>query len=98
MKTKDAKKLLNCSSMTITNYIRSGKLRLNKTLPNGRYDINDESVYELIGLSQSPKKDLNYILIIDSNGNRHEFFPDNITTIQVAEYIQNKIKFSKIII
>lgn len=41
MQTKFAMQLLGCSSTTVKNYLRSGKLKINAILPNGRYDIDD---------------------------------------------------------
>ena len=35
MKVKDAQKLLNVSRATVHNWIRSGKLKLNRVLQNG---------------------------------------------------------------
>ena len=61
MKVKDAQKLLNVSRATVHNWIRSGKLKLNRVLQNGYMDINDESHVRMnrlkrrTGLSYSQK-------------------------------------------
>ena len=48
MKAKDAIKILNCSRSTLTNWLKSGVLRLARTLPNGYREIDDASVYEAV--------------------------------------------------
>lgn len=96
MQTKFAMQLLGCSSTTVKNYIHSGKLKILKVLPNGRYDIDDESVYELAGkMSTKSKKHVNYLLTLDDAGNMYEFFVDEITLQQVITYVEEKLRMQK---
>lgn len=96
MQTKYAMQLLGCSSTTVKNYIHSGKLKIRKVLPNGRYDIDDESVYELAGkMAMTGKKKVNYLLTLDSAGNKHEFFVDELMLQQVIAYVEEKLRMQK---
>jgi hypothetical protein len=73
MRAKEATKILNCSNSTLANWIKSGKIRINKILPNGYRDIDDESVYEAAASSyrRSPKE--NRIVMFGKDGSVHTF-------------------------
>lgn len=45
MKTKEVLQLLRISRTTLTKYVKNGLIKVT-TLPNGRYDYNEESVYK----------------------------------------------------
>ncbi len=47
MKSKEVLRLLKISRVTLTGYVKSGKVRVKK-LPNGYYDYNEDDVYKLI--------------------------------------------------
>ena len=78
MKTKDAMKILGVSRATVHNWIKQGRLRLNKTLSNGYYDIEDLSVYEMLEFTYEPSTSKNRLMLIMSNGTKHIFFPTDI--------------------
>lgn len=87
MKVKDAQKLLNVSRATVHNWIRSGKLKLNRVLQNGYMDINDESVYECIACTYEPSEKKNRIVIFAEDGSVMRFEPDSGTVARIVEYL-----------
>ena len=54
MKSKEVLKLLKISRVTLTRYVKSGKIRVKK-LPNGYYDYNENDVYKLVGQEYNRK-------------------------------------------
>jgi putative resolvase len=48
MKSKDALKLLGVSRVTLTSYVKNGKIKVTK-LANGYYDYDEQSIFEFIG-------------------------------------------------
>ena len=54
MKSKEVLRLLQISRVTLTRYVKSGRVRVKK-LPNGYYDYNEDDVYKLIGKEYSRK-------------------------------------------
>lgn len=87
MRTKEASKILNCSSSTVTNWLKAGKLRLNKVLPNGYRDINEESVYELVASTYEPDRGQNRIVVLRKDGSVMKFEPDDSTVTKVVAYL-----------
>ena len=47
MKAKEALKLLNVTRQTLYNYVKEGKVKTTQ-LHNGRYEYDDDSIYDLI--------------------------------------------------
>ena len=47
MKAKDVLRILSISRPTLSRYVKDGLIRT-KTMPNGRYDYNDEDVYKFL--------------------------------------------------
>jgi len=54
LKSKEVLRLLQISRVTLTRYVKSGRVRVKK-LPNGYYDYNEDDVYKLIGKEYSRK-------------------------------------------
>ena len=54
MKSKEVLQLLKISRVTLSKYVKSGKIRVEK-LPNGYYSYNEEDVYRLIGTEYKRK-------------------------------------------
>lgn len=48
MKAKEVKELLNVTQKTLNNYIKNGKLRVNK-INTHNYDYNSDDVYNILG-------------------------------------------------
>jgi len=48
MKSKDALRILNVSRVTLSSYVKSGKIKVTK-LSNGYYDYDDNSIFQFIG-------------------------------------------------
>jgi len=48
MKSKEILKLLGVSRVTLTSYVKSGKIKVTK-MANGYYDYDDKSVFDFIG-------------------------------------------------
>jgi putative resolvase len=48
MKSKDVLKLLGITRVTLTSYVKSGKIKVTK-MSNGYYDYDDKSVFDFIG-------------------------------------------------
>lgn len=87
MRIGEAARILNVSHATVHNWIRSGKLRLNKVLPNGYRDIDEESVYEAIASTYEPDTPVNRIIIFRKDGSVLKFSPSDADTERVAEYL-----------
>jgi putative resolvase len=51
MKSKDALRILNVSRVTLSSYVKLGKIKITK-LPNGYYDYDDQSIFNFIGNGQ----------------------------------------------
>lgn len=47
MKAKDVLRILSISRPTLSRYVKDGLIRT-KTMPNGRYDYNEEDVYKFL--------------------------------------------------
>lgn len=47
MLSKDVLRLLNVTRPTLTKYVKEGTIKVT-TLPNGRYDYDDESIYKFL--------------------------------------------------
>lgn len=92
MKVKEAQKILNVSRATVHNWIKTGKLKLNKVLTNGYIDINDESVYDCIVSTYEPLEKKNRIVIFTKDGDILKFGPDDETTRKVSEYLDELTK------
>jgi predicted site-specific integrase-resolvase len=58
MKAAEVLNLLRISRPTLTNYVKQGYLKV-ATLPNGRYDYNDKSVYRFMN-KDIPRKNVIY--------------------------------------
>jgi len=87
MKIGEAAQLLNVSHTTVHNWIKTGKLKLNKILSNGYRDINDESVYECIACTYEPSEKKNRIVIFAEDGSVMKFEPDSGTVARIVEYL-----------
>ncbi|ATZ80992.1 putative site-specific integrase-resolvase [Bodo saltans virus] len=48
MRSKDVLKILNVTRVTLTTYVKTGKIKVTK-LANGYYDYDDKSIYDFIG-------------------------------------------------
>lgn len=48
MKSKDALKLLGVSRVTLSTYVKTGKIKITK-LSNGYYDYDDKSIFDFLG-------------------------------------------------
>lgn len=48
MKSKDALRILNVSRVTLSSYVKLGKIKVTK-LSNGYYDYDDNSIFQFIG-------------------------------------------------
>ncbi len=67
MKSKNVLSLLNISRATLTNLVKTGKIRVIK-LPNNYYDYNSEDVYSYLGKSNNK---LNVVYVrVSSNKNK----------------------------
>lgn len=65
MKSKDVLSLLKITRPTLTSYVKSGKIRT-QTLPNGRYEYNDEDVYKFL-FKDVPRKTYLYARVSSSS-------------------------------
>jgi len=54
MKAKEVLKLLQISRVTLSQYVKNGKIKTIK-LPNGYYNYDDDSVYRLLGVEKKRK-------------------------------------------
>ena len=54
MKAKDVLSLLRITRPTLTKYVKHGVIKV-KTLPNGRYEYDEESVYNFLNKDVSRK-------------------------------------------
>ena len=90
MRAREATKILNCSNSTLANWIRSGKLKLNKVLPNGYRDINEESVYDAIASTYEPDTLANRIIIFKKDGSVLKFLPSDTDTGKIVEYLAHR--------
>ena len=87
MKTKDAMKILGCSRATIHNWLKSGALRLARTLPNGYREIDDASVYEAAGRVYGPSWRENRIIVFKKGETPRIFSPGDSVTEKVLEFL-----------
>jgi len=87
MKVKEAQKILNVSRATVHNWIKTGKLKLNKVLTNGYMDINDESVYDCIASTYEPSEKKNRIIIFTDDEKVIKFEPSPEITRRITEYL-----------
>lgn len=60
MKAKEVLKILNVSRLTLHNYVRQGKIKLDTVVNSRHYEYNAESVYALIGKKIRKKNRLSY--------------------------------------
>lgn len=51
MKSKDVRKLLGISRVTLYTYVKLGKIKVHQ-LDNGYYEFDNESVYKFIGIDK----------------------------------------------
>lgn len=58
MKSKDVIRILNISRPTLTNYVKQGYIKV-KVLPSGRYDYDENSVYNFLNKG-IPRKNFLY--------------------------------------
>lgn len=65
MKAKEVLDKLQITRPTLTKYVKEGLIKVN-TLPNGRYDYNEESVYKLLNKGQERE---NYIYVRTARSN-----------------------------
>lgn len=56
MKAKEVLKILNVSRLTLHNYVKQGKIKLDNVINSQHYEYNAESVYALIGKKIRKKK------------------------------------------
>ena len=56
MKAKEVLKILNVSRLTLHNYVKQGKIKLDNVINSRHYEYNAESVYALIGKKIRKKK------------------------------------------
>ena len=47
MKSKEALRILECTRVTLSSYVKTGKIKATK-MANGYYDYDDKSVYEFV--------------------------------------------------
>ena len=87
MRIKNAARILNVSHATVHNWIKSGKLKLNKVLPNGYRDIDEESVYEAVASTYEPDSGKNRIIIFRSDGSMLKFDPSDKIVDRIVEYL-----------
>lgn len=64
MKAAEVLNLLRISRHTLTNYVKQGYLKVT-TLPNGRYDYNEKSVYKFL-IRDIPRKNVIYARVSTS--------------------------------
>ena len=93
MKTNEAMRILNCSRATVHNWIKNGKLRLNKILPNGYRDIEDASVYEAVASTYEPSSPLNRIVMFMKDGRRKVFNPCDVDMRKIFDYLEERSRF-----
>ena len=87
MKVKDAMKILGCSRATIHNWLKSGALKLARTLPNGYREIDDMSVYEAAERVYGPSTPENRIVVFKKGKMPKIFSPDDSITEKVIEFL-----------
>lgn len=87
MKTKEACRILGVTQMTVHNWIKSGKLKLNKVLPNGRYDIREDSVYDAVSSTYEPDSGKNAVVVFRRDGSVVKFRPDDAIADKVMSYL-----------
>ena len=88
-------KILNCSRATVHNWIKQGRLRLNKTLENGYRDIEDVSVYEAVAATYEPSRPENVVVVFAKDGSRRVFWPSDSDAAKVAEYLKEKSRLER---
>lgn len=91
MRVKDAAKTLNVSRMTVHNWLKAGRLRLNKVLDNGYMDIDDASVYECVASTYDPSPHANRVVMVSAAGEVTEFSPGDDAFQKVAAFLKSGV-------
>ncbi len=78
MKAKEVLALLRISRVTLSKYVKEGTIKVT-TLPNGRYDYNERSVYDFLN-KDLPRKTVAYA---------------RVSTKKQAKDLENQIQFIK---
>lgn len=80
-------KILGCSRATIHSWLKSGALRLARTLPNGYREIDDMSVYEATKRVYGPSGLENKIIVFKKGETPRIFSPGDSVTEKVVEFL-----------
>lgn len=93
MKAKEVKKILGITQVTLSTYVKSGKIRVHK-INDWHYVYNDEDVYKLIGVKTEKHKRINVSYARVSNQPRKNDLKEQSN--RIYEYcIKNGIKIEK---
>ena len=99
MKSKEALKLLGVSRVTLSTYVKNGKIKVTK-LSNGYYDYDDKSIFDFLGQNKKinviytrvstykQKDDLIYDLIFSESSD---------FTIDIGQYITDIYKYDEFV-
>jgi putative resolvase len=91
MKSNEVLKILKICRQTLTNYVKSGKLKVTK-LGNGYYDYDDESVYAFLNITMERKN----IIYARVSTNKQKVDLSNQVTQLINYCNNNKIKYDKV--
>ena len=87
MRVKEAMKVLKCSRMTVHNYIKQGKLKVARILPNGYRILDDMSVYGLVASSFFCDKRSSCIFIKKSAGKTASFETNDVIAQKIIDFM-----------